>query len=395
MNVLQSIDVIQNGDCTPGCFYIRTNEQAKAFFHFEQELQNFYRQWKSVEDKEEKTNLIFSNNNFFVVEYKGFFRRAKFLGLGEDSLVKAYLIDYAMDCSVALNCCYGITEEFLVNAFAVRCHLNMFKDHKEDDFSPEAMAYFKSELTHVKNAVVQNNDTSSQSLAVDLSWPVLVCDGPFSKEDTSEMYLSQKLFKFVMNEGGEHDLPDNLSEESLGLNSEDDSLEEDEVVTQWIPSVIPQEPMEEYTKIRVTYIDSYAQIYYHLASEKAQLRQIRSLLTNTYTGTVAADDAEWPPNSACVCKWSDDQWYRGTVKEKRDDGESSYFVMLVDYGNVDIIKAADLRKARDFGDRPALARRIVISDILPLQESQQPNDWTKAQINSLRDNLYYFTPNGR
>ena len=361
---------------------------------FEQDLQTFYRRWKSEDDGNKKSILIFSNDKIFVVEHEGFFRRAKFLGLDDNGFVKAYLIDYARNCTVTLNCCYGITEEFLVNAFAIRCHLNMFKDYKEDDFSPDALEYFRNELTHVKNAVLQNNETPFDSLPVDLSWPVLVCDGPFSKEERSETYLSQKLFKFTNNFDDASEYMDNeLDEEDLAYDSADDGLDEDEVVTQWMPSVIPQGPIDEYTKVRVTYIDGYAQIYYHLASEKAELRQIRSLLTATYTGTVASE-VDWPMNSACVCKWSDDQWYRGTVKEKRDDGMDSYYVMLVDYGQVDIIKAEDLRKARDFGDKPAFARRIVINDILAPQGNSLPNDWTKSQINRLRDNLYYFNRNG-
>ena len=396
MNVLQSIDVVRTPDSSPNCFYIRTHEQAMSFFMFEQDLQTFYRQWKSEEDGDKKTILVFTNSNIFVVEHEGFFRRAKFLGLGDNGLVEAYLIDYARNCTVTTSCCYGITEEFLVNAFAIRCHLNMFKDYKDDDFSPEALEYFRNELAHVKNAVLQNNEAPFLSLSVDLSWPVLICDGPFSKEDKSETYLSQKLFKFLASsvDTTSESFNIDLEEENLAFDSGDDGLDEDEIVTEWIPSIIPQQPIGDYTRVRVTYIDGYAQIYYHLASEKAELRQIRSLLTNTYTGTVASEDTYWPTNSACVCKWSDDQWYRGTVKEKRDDGEDSYYVMLVDYGQVDIIKAEDLRKARDFGDKPALARRIVINDILPPQGSELPNDWTKSQINRLRDNLYYFTYNG-
>jgi len=207
--------------------------------------------------------------------------------------------------------------------------------------------------------------------------------------------MSQKMFKFAptVDSDPEADIyKDEIIENNLASDVEGTD-EETEFVTQWMPSVIPLGPISDYIRIRVTYIDQYAQIYYHLKSEKSELRQIRSNLTANFLDTIASADQDWPVNSACVCKFdADDCFYRATIKENRGDG--TFFVQFVDYGNVDIVKIENMRKTSEFGDKPAFARRIVINNILPPENGEMPTGWTEGQIDKLRDHLDYNTING-
>ena len=137
---------------------------------------------------------------------------------------------------------------------------------------------------------------------------------------------------------------------------------------------------------------------------------MRSLLTSEYNDTDCVEDEEWPMNSACVCKWEDECWYRGTVKEQKED--QNYIVMFVDYGTTSIVRARDMRKVnKSYADTPAYARRIVLKDIIPPQgegkirkiklkrnhESNRyyptglPTSWTKEQVTNMYDAIHYTT----
>ena len=200
MTVLRSIEVIKSADCKPSCFFIRTEEQSKEFFGFDQEIQSkfcisnsfltrnnnailfnsgYYNQWEKCELEEKESYLYFANN-LFVVFYKRYCR-AKFLGLDDNGLIKAYLIDYGDNILVDIDKCYGIARDFVdANAFALRCHLEMFRE--TDDLSDDALNFFTREIQNAENAIIKNDELHTiespwQSLALDLSWKALVYEG--------------------------------------------------------------------------------------------------------------------------------------------------------------------------------------------------------------------------
>jgi len=179
MTVLRSIEVIKSAVCKPSCFFIRTEEQSKEFFGFDQEIQRYYNQWEKCELEEKESYLYFANN-LFVVFYKRYCR-AKFLGLDDNGLIKAYLIDYGDNILVDIDKCYGIARDFVdANAFALRCHLEMFRE--TDDLSDDALNFFTREIQNAENAIIKSDELHTiespwQSLALDLSWKALVYEG--------------------------------------------------------------------------------------------------------------------------------------------------------------------------------------------------------------------------
>lgn len=241
----------------------------------------------------------FVNLNLFFdfPSFQGYYYRAKFLGLVEGNAVSCYLLDLGDAIVVHRDSCFGIAERFAKPAaFVIRCHLQMCKSV---EFSEEALDFFKQELTNAKTVIVQSEEPDCledpwRSLAVDVCWSSVAFNGPFSQDSRVEKYLSQKMFQFMpldensnfpeLEEDPELDdlarmtlarrnaprraCGDNLAEMVLAGNdtfdqissSDDETVtsdisEEDSVepVGQWIGSVIPIEPSEGYTKIRVTH----------------------------------------------------------------------------------------------------------------------------------------------
>lgn len=166
--------------------------------------------------------------------------------------------------TVHRNGCYGIPEKFArASAFAIRCHIQMCKNV---DFSDEALAFFKKELSNAKSVIVQSDEAECleypwHSLAVDVCWSSVAFNGPFSQDAHVEKYLSQKMFQFMTHKENlpqleEDEEVDELREKVLaGHDTFDDLTDEDigEPVSHWLGSMIPIEPSESYTKIRVTH----------------------------------------------------------------------------------------------------------------------------------------------
>ena len=137
---------------------------------------------------------------------------------------------------------------------------------KNVDFSDEALAFFKKELSNAKSVIVQSDEAECleypwHSLAVDVCWSSVAFNGPFSQDAHVEKYLSQKMFQFMTHKENlpqleEDEEVDDLTKKVLaGHDTFDDLTDEDigEPVSHWLGSMIPIEPSESYTKIRVTH----------------------------------------------------------------------------------------------------------------------------------------------
>ena len=120
------------------------------------------------------------------------------------------------------------------------------------------------------------------------------------------------------------------------------------MVCSWLPPSIPR--LEDF-KIRMTYIDGAFQFYGHDRKNRHLLRTMRAYFAATYDLKDHPEDSqcEWRLGEACVAKL-DGHWYRAKVVEVSLD-RRMVGVIFVDLGNVQKVKAEDLRIPREFGNQ--------------------------------------------
>ena len=64
-------------------------------------------------------------------------------------------------------------------------------------------------------------------------------------------------------------------------------------------------------------------------------------------------------------------------------------VVLVDRGNDFLVESKKLRTPYHFGDIPALARRVVLNNVVPRNKNAQPYQWERDVLDKLFNCIYY------
>ena len=85
-------------------------------------------------------------------------------------------------------------------------------------------------------------------------------------------------------------------------------------IQRWPIREVPEEPFENRTKIRVTYVDNFGQFYYHLYDDRHQIRYMREIFSDTFK--LNARDSEskfdelkqdWKIGEAAICYHTKDR----------------------------------------------------------------------------------------
>merc|ERR1719204_871797 len=176
------------------------------------------------------------------------------------------------------------------------------------------------------------------------------------------------------------------------------------MVQRWLSPIPPTEyPVLEGqsgTKIRVTYVDKFGQIYGHDYEERNRLREMNRDINDFYgSGDKRLGDVEshdWKVGDACIALFptkngGDDRYYRAKV-EAMDQNKVQ--VKFVDYGNSTVVKFHDIQPAYQHGEVPILASRFVQDGILPkcnddFMSPDERDQYSEEQLFDINTKLSY------
>ena len=86
--------------------------------------------------------------------------------------------------------------------------------------------------------------------------------------------------------------------------------------------------------------------------------------------------------------YDDNFWYRARIVDCKANGH--YMVVLVDRGNDFLVESnKKMRTPYHFGDIPALAKRVVLNNVVPRKENAHPYQWEKDVLDNLFNCIYY------
>ena len=86
--------------------------------------------------------------------------------------------------------------------------------------------------------------------------------------------------------------------------------------------------------------------------------------------------------------YDDNFWYRARIVDCKANGH--YMVVLVDRGNDFLVESnKKIRTPYHFGDIPALAKRVVLNNVVPTKENAQPHEWERDALDNLFNCIYY------
>ena len=86
--------------------------------------------------------------------------------------------------------------------------------------------------------------------------------------------------------------------------------------------------------------------------------------------------------------YDDNFWYRARIVDCKANGH--YMVVLVDRGNDFLVESnKKIRMPYHFGDIPALAKRVVLNNVVPRKENAQPYQWERDVLDNLFNCIYY------
>ncbi len=425
---------------SPDCFYVRPEAMSNEFEVFEQKLQKAY----------ENPPMGVSNiqDGLIVVKNYGRFQRAKVLQIlnesdndnleEQDLRIQAFLIDSGYTVTVAIRHCFGIIPGFSEHnpTYALKCSIAGIKPASprsdstdaQTGWSKKALSYFSAKICYspgkvkmIRRPDIDNDITDPGSILVDLELTDRVADGPFAPMRKVVYLISQKL-----KQEGYAEMKTNLSDVMRGLNmlegiddetcssvgggADSSALDTSastivshleakrEVVKSWLPSAIPTNELNDFFKIRATFVDSRCQIYAQKHEDRHLLRQMRHFFAAEYgkedDGFDHGDDdikEEWEIDEACVARFPvDGEWYRATIVKRMDS--ERYTIFYIDFGHAYNASKKDLRLARFFGDEPALAIRFVMDGVIS-KNPVSPIEWDDQVSNDLYNFINYRNMN--
>ncbi len=391
------VEMICNEETTPCNFFVRTLKQKAAFDAFDSELQEVYKQSRpKIKEDEFQDGLL-------VVLAEGRYRRGKFLGIervvGEGLYPKVYLIDEGKSVRVRFDACRGITPQFVKEpSFAFRCHLHYYSD--EDSVSDEATKFFRDacvdnrfNFTLLFRSYEKMKKNRQWSALVDLQWQETIFDTPYDKGRTVTCFMSTKMISLGLVQMT-HRPP--LYAEVAVLVDSDQEDNQDEVlpnrVLKWERAIVREDLQEHFTRVRVTHVDEYCQIYYQLFRDCPHVRQMAPTFNSFYSrdGSQSKYDQtpkDWEDGAACVVLWKEDkQWYRARVVKRTS--HVTFLVFFVDFGHDYEAHWSKMRIPYHFGDLPSLVHRVIVDKVVPIN-GDSPAEWNQSNDRDRAANLVY------
>lgn len=147
-------------------------------------------------------------------------------------------------------------------------------------------------------------------------------------------------------------------------------------ITEWLPAV-PFKDLQ--FEAHATYVDEECTIYLQDPRQnKPTLDVLETALTSRYSNSKPSpSDMYWFPGQLCIVQFHLNlKWYRGKVISVncKDNTVKVYFV---DYGNVEICKASELRKNICMGHIPIQCHKCKTHGIVPISDDGK---WPTATL---------------
>ncbi|XP_066994116.1 RING finger protein 17 isoform X2 [Anabrus simplex] len=159
------------------------------------------------------------------------------------------------------------------------------------------------------------------------------------------------------------DSPERLSENDDSENESENNL--GETLTDWLPAVPITK--KKFSGIP-TYVDDECSIYLHETGNDETLKVIqKALQSRLQNSQPKPHDLYWFAGQLCIAQYLDKNWYRGRVIEVNDD--HTVKVLFVDYGNIEDLKATEMRKNVYMGHIPVQCHKYKLDGIVPVSDT--------------------------
>ncbi|XP_072153677.1 tudor domain-containing 6 [Bemisia tabaci] len=322
--------------------------------------------------------------------------------------------DIGKDCQVKKEHLRPIKEKFLKGFIdgTIRCHLAGVLAAGGGKWASYAIERVQEELNKHSSVFITKRgqiDTERKSLPIEL-WVKRVTYGGALEPDIEE-WVSMNMFvvqqglaipdrtfqKYIAPaEDLLHDLKQMQHESSSNINSrsyvvswlqdqdgqsgtssmelktmqvkkkkKNASASAQEISMDWKPPA-PLDDLE--LDIIPTFVDENNLIYFHELSREDTLKQIEQALLVQYKNSKPQpQDMFWYAGQLCIAQYhSNGLWYRGKIIKVTSD--STYQVQFVDYGNVEDVKASELRKRVFLTEVPTFCHVLALHNVRAVSE---------------------------
>lgn len=185
-----------------------------------------------------------------------------------------------------------------------------------------------------------------------------------------------------------------ISSEGTTWSDSESDVQEHKKVSSWPSPIFPNIVNRRYLSVFLTHIDVMGQMHVHLEKDAKKMRQIQDFYETFYGNAENGDTnlckkdktskLNWKENEPCVALYENKHWYRAVVLKA--DGISAT-ILFVDFGHpfkIHNVKT-ELRVPFHFEDQPILCFRVIMDNVLPLEEN---NGWEPDTIYLLHKYLY-------
>ncbi|RZF38139.1 hypothetical protein LSTR_LSTR005500 [Laodelphax striatellus] len=368
----------------PSHFYIMFD--AALWDRMKKDITEFY---SKEENREQYNKEDWKEGDFCVFLNKDkIWYRAIIARILPDNKAELLVKDIVEEVTVATSELYNLKDEFKDQDICVRCHLCDLRAPGGQGVWPSiAIEEFQEHVSNRKVYFMQKGevDAERKSLPAEL-WlrSTVIEPGPLEPEVnewyTVNKYLVDKglalpdaphtssdrfitpLLKALMldtkksakgKEKDENEEDKSESETSspimslvnLAKKKKESSKNKEQYVNPGITDWLPPEPFHDLKLTTApTYVDFDCNVYIQDTTSVDTLRIIETSLQSKYRDSKpSAHDSFWSAGQLCIVQYhADAKWYRGKVQQVLAD--NTYKVVMVDYGNVEICKASDMRK---------------------------------------------------
>lgn len=200
-----------------------------------------------------------------------------------------------------------------------------------------------------RNATPIPTDTNKFLAAIDRSATPTPCNSHHGEDDDRQSVVS------------------NLQQPVASTSARQRSGSEMNAISDWLPPV----PFKELQfEANPTYVDDDCCIYLQDPRQsKPTLEILEKALMSRYSNSKPSpSDMYWFPGQLCIAQFHRDlKWYRAKVLSVNSE-DSTVKVYFVDYGNVEICKATELRKNICMGHIPVQCHKCTTDGIIPISE---------------------------
>jgi len=329
------------------------------------------------------------------------------------------LVDAGRIAEVHISALFKLAPDFLsLNACSFRVHLSQLpystQKNKDEVKHMEELLRNQEVVKLLRRAPPRKID-GDWSLPAEISWVEFEDVDPFLPSIKREVFLSQRLlsknnnlvetealedtFELDDDDVNDSDVVQTIESLQLENNKKPDdpdrasnfaTLETSEKSSfKWLS---PELPVKRHFYARATFVDDSGQIYMHLHDQRHQFRTLRTNLNNHFSKSLPdCSKDSYVPYQEVVAKFVDNTWYRARFLGYVPDSEyEQSYVLFVDWGNTCIVDTSLMRSNIIELDKPILAFRAVLHNVLPDRRS-----WTPDTIDFITNKVLYTNNEGK